>query len=209
MTMPFSLSNDSEKINEAIAQGHKYWGDDSLNDIKSRIKDHLRERQQECCCYCCRNSDGEFKMVLDIEHIIPKSRLVSQMFELRNLAVSCKRCNMNLKGEDISFIAGNLNAFLLSNDFYHSSKYKFLHPNLDDWDEHLIYELRQVNKKKIVYYHVANGSLKGEFTKKYFDLEKIQVNTFDEAQDASSRKEPSDPKASKLFREIIKKVFGK
>lgn len=209
MTMPFSLPNDSEKINEAIAQGHKYWGDDSLNDIKSRIKAHLRERQQECCCYCCRNSDGEFKMVLDIEHIIPKSRLVSQMFELRNLAVSCKRCNMNLKGEDISFIVGSFNAFISSNDFYHSFKYKFLHPNLDDWDDHLIYELRQVNRKKIVYYHVVNGSEKGKYTKKYFDLEKIQANTFDEAQAASSRKEPSDPIASKLFNAIIKRVFGK
>ncbi|MER5107150.1 HNH endonuclease [Providencia stuartii] len=205
------LFNDEEikLMKNAIKKGHGFWGDDSLDLLKRKIKDHLRQHQNECCCYCSRNTDDEFSMVLDIEHIIPKSKIVSEMFELRNLAVSCKRCNMRIKREDISFIDENFILFKSNRDYYKSNKYKFIHPNLDSWDEHLDYFVVQKNRKKMVYYQVVDDSPKGEYTKDYFELEKIQVNTFDEAQGAIRRKEPHDFIIAKEFSRLVAPMLDK
>lgn len=202
------INAEIDLMKNAIAQGHTFWGDRSLDDIKRKIKDHLREKQDECCCYCSRNIDDEFNMVLDIEHVIPKSKIVSEMFEMMNLAVSCKRCNMRIKGEDISFIQGDFETFKASHEYYHSDAYKFIHPNLDQWDENLVYLVAQANRRKIVYYQVLHGSIKGEYTKKYFELDKIQVNTFDEAQEATIRKEPLKPEIAKEFSKLVASMLG-
>jgi uncharacterized protein (TIGR02646 family) len=205
------ISFDAEEVELmrlAIAQGHQYWSDNSLGDLKRKIKDFLRQKQKECCCYCSRNIDNEFNMVLDIEHIIPKSKVKTEMFELNNLAVSCKRCNMRIKGEDISFINGDFEDFKRSGDYYRSEKYKFIHPNLDDWDGNLKYIVVQSNKNKIVYYQVVQGSAKGQYAKDYFELDKIQVNTFDEAQEATSRKEPIDPTIAEEYSKLLNLMFG-
>lgn len=135
-------------MNYAIAKGHTFWSDETLSALKSKIKDHLRKKQEECCCYCSRNIDDEFNMVLDIEHIIPKSKITSEMFEMMNLAVSCKRCNMRIKREDVSFINDEFQHFKETGDYYRSGSYKFIHPNLESWDENLIYTVAQVNRKK-------------------------------------------------------------
>jgi len=195
-------------MRDAVGQGHTFWSDPSLSDLKRKIKDYLRQRQDECCCYCSRNIDDEFNMVLDIEHIIPKSKIKTEMFEMSNLAVSCKRCNMRIKGEDVSFINGDFNSFKQGGDYYHSGSYKFIHPNLDSWDDNLIYNVAQQNRRKVVYYQVVDGSAKGIFAKEYFELDKIQVNTFDEAQDAIGRKEPLDPAIAQAFSKLLSTMLG-
>ncbi|WP_432462164.1 HNH endonuclease [Enterobacter hormaechei] len=196
-------------IRHAVGQGHNFWGDPSLGVLKRKIKNYLRAKQFECCCYCSRSIDDEFNMVLDIEHVIPKSKIVSEMFVMDNLAVSCKRCNMRIKGEDISFIDGDFENFKQAGNFYQSEHYKFLHPNIDSWDDHLVYIVDQRNRKKIVYYQVVNSSVKGMFTKKYFQLDKIQVNTFDEAQDAVSRREPLDPSIAEKYSVLLSMMLGR
>lgn len=201
------LEEERVLMANAIEHGHTFWSDKSLCDLKRKIKNHLRQNQQECCCYCSRNIDDEFNMVLDIEHIIPKSKIKSEMFEMMNLAVSCKRCNMRIKGEDVSFIEGNFEDFKAAENYYQTDHYKFIHPNIDNWDENLVYIVAQVNKRKIVYYQVVPGSAKGEFTKKYFELDKIQANTFDEAQEATGRKEPSDPKIAEQFSNLVNSML--
>ncbi|EJM0964737.1 MULTISPECIES: HNH endonuclease [Klebsiella pneumoniae complex] len=203
----FSLE-ERRLIALAIEQGHTFWGDSSLEALKRKIKNHLRQKQQECCCYCSRNIDDEFNMVLDIEHVIPKSEIVSEMFELSNLAVSCKRCNMRIKGDDVSFIEGSFEQFKASGNFYNSVSYKFIHPNLDRWDGNLNYIVAQVNRRKIVYYQVVGDSSKGQFTKDYFELDKIQVNTFDEAQEATGRKEPIDPAIAEEYLKLAASMLG-
>lgn len=206
----FSFTNEEkELIKNAIAQGHGFWSDKSLDDVKGRLKDYLRLRQVEVCCYCSRNTDDEFKMALDIEHIIPKSVLVSEMFELNNLAASCKRCNMRIKKDDVSFINGEIEAFKTRGGYYLSENYKFLHPNLDEWDGNLHYYVVQRNNKKMVYYNVVEGSEKGEYTKEYFRLADIQVNTFDEVQEATVRKEPVDPNVADKYIKLVDAMLGK
>jgi len=201
------IEEERELMATAIGHGHTFWSDKSLSDIKRKIKNHLRLKQLECCCYCSRNIDDEFNMVLDIEHIIPQSKIKSEMFEMMNLAVSCKRCNMRIKGEDVSFIEGEFEDFKASGNYYQSEHYKFIHPNIDNWDENLLYLVAQVNRRKIVYYQVFPGSAKGEYTKKYFELGKIQANTFDEAQEATSRKEPLDPVIAEQFLKLANSML--
>lgn len=205
-----SFSPEELRLMEhAVEQGHGFWSDESLTDLKTKIKGYLRENQQECCCYCSRNTDDEFRMVLDIEHVIPKSRIASEMFVMMNLAMSCKRCNMRIKKEDVSFINGVFENFKDAGDYYQSNNYKFIHPNLDGWDENLIYNAIQINRRKIVYYQVVEGSSKGEYAKQYFELDKIQVNTFDEAQEATIRKEPMDPVIAEEFSRLADSMLGR
>jgi uncharacterized protein (TIGR02646 family) len=203
------LPEELRLMEYAVQQGHTFWNDPSLADLKRKIKDYLRENQSECCCYCSRNTDDEFRMVLDIEHVIPKSKIKSEMFVMTNLAVSCKRCNMRIKGEDTSFINGAFSSFKGAGDYYRSADYKFIHPNLDEWEGNLVYNVAQRNRKKIVYYQVIDGSSKGEYTKEYFELDKIQVNTFDEAQEATIRKEPMDPEIAKQFSKLVNTMIGR
>lgn len=207
--MPLEFT-DEEKIliTLSLKKGYKFWDDKKLDKLKRKIKNHLRDIQRECCCYCCRSFDDEFNMVLDIEHIIPKSKIETEMFEILNLAVSCKRCNMRIKGEKVDFIEGAFDEFKRGNQYYLPEKYKFLHPNLDSWDNHLAYKIKQLNRNKIVYYDILNDSSKGKYTKDYFELAKIQVNTFDEAQDATERKVPESPAVARAFNSLLKRMFN-
>lgn len=97
-------SQDLANIEAAIEAGGKIWDNDLLKDFKSKIKAYNRHKQKEQCCYCRKNFEGEFNMVIDIEHVLPKRHFGHLMFAIYNLSISCKRCNMNIKNDDISFI---------------------------------------------------------------------------------------------------------
>ncbi len=101
--MSLDISEHLTAIETAINAGGNIWENELLSDLKSKVKEYYREKLNEQCCYCRKNTHGEFKMVLDIEHILPKSKFRHFMFHTYNLSVSCKRCNMNIKREDFSF----------------------------------------------------------------------------------------------------------
>lgn len=61
----------------------------------------------------------------------------------------------------------------------------------------------------MVYYNVVKGSKKGEYTKEYFRLADIQVNTFDEVQEATVRKEPVDPNVADKYIKLVDAMLGK
>jgi len=193
--------NQKSVLKLSRKEGHKSWGHIRLNLIKAKIKDHHLIRQNESCCYCNRNIGGEFRMVLDIEHILPKSRFVTHMFTQRNLSISCKRCNMNIKKDDISFLAPPLAQ--LPNRIFRSRYYKFIHPNLDNYDSHLLmYHFQRGRTHRIIKYEIQNNSAKGKFNYEYFKLDRLERNSFDEAQGAPPRVEIKDPKISNLFSEL-------
>ncbi len=194
------LASEKNLLRLSVNAGHTSWGNRNLDDIKIKIKDYHIDRQSECCSYCRRNIAGEFRMVLDIEHILPKSAHVKYMFTQKNLTVACKRCNMNIKGKDLSFL--NPPALGLPKRAFRSRYYKLIHPNLDNFKEHLMYYHAQVDTKKIIKYVVQNDSEKGQFNYDYFKLNRLERNVFDEAQDASERVEVIDPIISAMFEEL-------
>lgn len=169
-----------EKMKQAAVLGHNGWTSPSLADIKKKIKSYKRENLGEICCYCQRDTTSEFSMVLDIEHIIPKSVRVRHMFTMKNLSVSCKRCNMQIKKADTSFLVFPIDELPIR--VFKSKYYKFIHPNLDNIEEHLELNISRKGRARIIKYLSPNHSEKGIFTYKYFKLRELEIDAANKAQ---------------------------
>ena len=157
------------------------WDCDGVGEIKARIKAFHLHFGGQVCCYCYRDVQGEFSMVLDIEHILPKRHYKPLTFDIRNLSVACKRCNMKMKRDDIDFLRLPTTIADLEN----GSNYRFVHPNIDDRDQHLVRIVMQINTKKLVKYVVVGASEKGQFGYTYFRLDEFEIDSFDAAQGAN------------------------
>lgn len=193
-------NNELCLIDKALELGYNCWSADFLNDIKEKIKKHLLKKQLENCCYCKKNLSGEFSIVIDIEHILPKSKYPKFMFDLMNLAISCKRCNMKIKKNDIAF----LNDFFFQSESYFDTKgYNIVHPNLDVYDNHLQLYSIQRGSVKIIKYIIVDNSRKGDYTYSYFKLKELEVNTFNKAQRLSNGNEIIDEDINEMFIKTI------
>lgn len=157
----------------------KIWDEEDLAPIKQKIKAHYRGLLGEKCCYCCKNTHGEFKLVLDIEHILPKAHYLQFALSPFNLSVACKRCNMNVKGEKTTFLKDFASAHSNPED---TNNYKIIHPNFDNFFDHLCYENITRNDTKMIKYTVTKHSEKGKFTYKFFRLKELEVDTINAAQ---------------------------
>ncbi len=171
--------DETQIIEQAKAESGDVWKNKLLDSIKRRIKTHYRTNGCEQCCYCKRDFQDEFNMVIDIEHILPKGNALFQeyMFDIENMNISCKRCNMSIKNDRIDFIVDIAKIKPLYKD---ASKYYFIHPNFDNYFEHIDYEVTIRNNKKLIKY--IRKTDKGNYTYNYFRLEKIEVDTFNDVQ---------------------------
>lgn len=203
--MDLDISEFLSDIEAAIQADGNIWEHEQLAGFKNRIKEYYRGKLNEQCCYCRKNTTGEFNMVLDIEHILPKSKFRHYMFHTYNLTVSCKRCNMNIKREDISFVINPDEAKIDGN---RSDLYKFIHPNLDDYFDHLEYYTKTQNQHKIIKYKVIANSSKGQFTYDYFKLAELEIDTINGAQGLKKGEELSeniDPEIAVRIENLLKK----
>jgi hypothetical protein len=166
-------------IAQAKNEGGNIWENSILGAIKRRIKQHYRNGNFEQCCYCKRDLQDEFNMVIDIEHILPKANIIfsEYMFDIENLNISCKRCNMNIKKNRIDFI---VNLHTIKPNYKVSEKYHFIHPNFDNYFDHIDYESTIRNNKKLIKY--TSKSEKGKYTYLYFHLNRIEIDTLSRAQ---------------------------
>ncbi|MBY7955544.1 HNH endonuclease [Vibrio fluvialis] len=179
---PYKLTGeDHANIIKAINEGGKIWESKHISDFKDKVKQHYRTEQKEQCCYCKRITFGEFKMVLDIEHILPKGneKFKRFMFEPKNLSVACRRCNVNIKKADVSFL---VKGATFDKDFEASKKYLFLHPHTDNYWKSIEYKVAVENDIYLIKYTVVNNCPKGEYTYKYFKLSELEIETVDTAQ---------------------------
>lgn len=156
------------------AAGHQDWGNARNKPVKDTIKTYKRIMASQLCCYCQRDINEEFKMVLDLEHIIPKSVRPKLMFNMKNISVSCKKCNMHIKKDDTSFLT--LPVASLPNRAFKSRFYKFAHPNLDKVFAHIQRVSFQLGPSRLVKYTFPTNSAKGKFTYKYFKLKKFELD---------------------------------
>lgn len=186
--------DDIENIKLAIRAGEPIWENALLKDFKRKIKDYNRYLQSEQCCYCRRSLADEFNMVIDIEHVLPKSQFRDYMFETFNLSVSCKRCNMEIKREDVSFITDKTQ---LLADPKNTELYKFIHPNLDTYSSHINYISVTKDTRTIIKYVAIDNSAKAKFTYEYFSLEEIERAALNQAQ------------VSKLLKKLTKRYHQK
>jgi len=170
-------ANDLLIIAAAVARGGAVWDDETLKPVKRKIKLHYRDTGGEQCCYCRRDMTDEFNMVIDIEHVLPKSAFRDFMFELFNLNISCKRCNMRIKKERVDFLVDEATIRALARQ---ADQYLMIHPNLDNYFDHIDYLVNIRNAKKMVKY--LQKSDKGRFTYTFFELDKMEVDTLNTAQ---------------------------
>jgi len=160
-------------IETAKGEEGSTWSSKTIEDVKVRIKQHYRENIIDECCYCRRSFTGEFNMVIDIEHILPKSVFEELMFNLENLSLACKRCNMQIKKADISFITDIESVRVTPFD---SQFYLLVHPNVDIYFDHLGLSTFNQDGKKFVKYYPKNSSSKGAYTYNYFRLEELELD---------------------------------
>lgn len=120
-------------------------------------------------------------MVIDVEHILPSSLFKMFTFKIWNTSASCKRCNMNIKNDNVDFI-----------DFAQTNKlskeyYKIAHPNFEDIYSHLEINIIRKGKNRLVKYEIHTDD-KGQYTYDYFKLKNIEINSFDDAQGIEQKK---------------------
>jgi hypothetical protein len=166
-------------IKEVILENGGNWDNDRLKEIKAKIKEYHRVFIRNRCCYCARIFNGEFKMVIDIEHILPKGKFPIYEFTPVNLSIACKRCNMQIKKQDITFL-DNLDE--TKKEPFISERYLFIHPNLDIYKEHLNYIVQIYDDNILIKYTPIHDKPKGRFTYSYFKLDELEMNQIDQAQ---------------------------
>ncbi|MGY3932750.1 Uncharacterized protein conserved in bacteria [Aeromonas encheleia] len=198
------ISFTDDEIQEMIRvynHGHSEWSNIRVATIKEKIKSEKIKRQGWFCCYCQKDIYNEYNLSLDIEHVIPKSKLKKHLFTTKNLSVACKRCNMKIKKDDVSFLVIPLES--LPKRIFRSKYYRIIHPNLDNYTSHLIRDMRQSGRNIIVKYIVKNNSEKGLFTREYFKLSELERASFNNAQGGTVR-EIENPILMELFEKISK-----
>lgn len=194
--------SDEQAIENAYKE-KKPWGADCIGDLKRRFYIHHSEQQSSLCCYCQRDQHGEFKLVIDIEHILPKEKYRPHMFDLWNLSVSCKRCNMQIKGQRTDFLVDPEFTTIQKRD---SAGYRFAHPNFDLGTRHLERLVIQSGTVRLVKYVVTPGSSKGQYTYEYFRLRELEIDSFDAAQNPDQGN-PASP-TLELFRTLVNELRG-
>lgn len=196
---------DIVNIEKAVAEGGDIWNNILVKDFKSRVKEYYRKIENEQCCYCKKNFQGEFSMVIDIEHILPKGKpeFRNLMFVLTNLNIACKRCNMKIKGTKTDFIF-DINT--TANNHTDSDNYKFIHPNVDNYFDHLSVYNHSENNKKLIKYKVIADSSKGKYTYKYFKLNELEVDCINQAQGLVEKAQFSE-KIDASIQERLRKAF--
>ncbi|EGS6497340.1 HNH endonuclease [Vibrio parahaemolyticus] len=174
-----SFTNAEISLMKSATQlGHTEWSNKNLAAIKAKIKHQKKQQTLQLCCYCQRDINSEFNFVLDIEHIIPKSSRLRHMFTMKNLSVSCKRCNMSIKGAKTDFLSIPIAS--LPRRAFKSRYYRFIHPNLDFPFKHLVRTHLQQGPIRLIKYH--RYSDKGEYTYSYFRLHEFEVESANLAQ---------------------------
>lgn len=97
---PYKLTIAEKKLIAGNFTTHTDWEKPIFDGIKTKVRNNLRPKQKNKCCYCKKELGHDIKEV-DIEHIIPKSEYRDFTFETINLALSCPACNTIKKDKKI------------------------------------------------------------------------------------------------------------
>ncbi|WP_421184424.1 HNH endonuclease [Aeromonas enteropelogenes] len=155
----------------------KIWEHDVLKKTRADIKTHIiNERENgKKCAYCLKSFNNEHNMNIDIEHILPKSKYPKYTFTLKNLAVACKRCNLQIKRDDTSFLTTSFNP----RKPFKSEFYKLTHPVIDKKNK---LQLREIRFQNIHIVKYTYDNEKAKYTYDYFKLENVEIEQLDHAQ---------------------------
>lgn len=176
----FSLTTEEEDAVKAAMLTDAPWDNKhpEVVAVKKRLRTLHLARHEDTCCYCKTILHGGGHFMIDREHVLPKKKYKLHTYDVWNISVSCKRCNMELKSEDDEFVVDKTSRAKIQS----SENYLIVHPNFDRWEEHLYRESQQFNTKVLVKFGIVGDSAKGRYTYDYFELQNLEKDSFDKAQ---------------------------
>jgi uncharacterized protein (TIGR02646 family) len=107
------------------------WEDESVTELKLRIKKHYISEQGETCAYCKVDLHTSHGMVWDTEHIIDKDSSPKWIFEPLNLVVSCKDCNQSKWNRTVT---KSISYKSFPNK---TANYLIVHSHFDNYEDHI------------------------------------------------------------------------
>jgi uncharacterized protein (TIGR02646 family) len=121
---------------------HTNWSDDDFLDIRKTIRDFYRNEQKSICSYCKKDTSMQAASNCHVEHIVPKSKYVSFIFEPKNLCVICADCNViKREQETCESIEDTVTGKTRRKQYPRaSSSFKIIHPHFDNYNEHILIE---------------------------------------------------------------------
>jgi hypothetical protein len=170
---------DRQNIGNAMLQPGRLWDNQDLQYLKDKIRDYFINCSIPRCCYCYKSFVGQHRLDIDTEHILPQSFYKDLIFEPLNLNIACKRCNMTIKKERLDFIT---DISSMGTDYFKSQHYKFIHPNLDIYTDHI--SRKDINNGDFIFlkFIVRNKSSKGQFTYDFFEFRDLEIDNINIAQ---------------------------
>lgn len=165
-------------------QSGGFWSDDAVGPVKSAIKTHYIAEQNRKCCYCDRDLGTNHHGIWDCEHVIARATHPQWMFTPRNLAVSCKDCNLAKSDDRVLKNPGRITFPSKSAD------YVIVHPHLDEYHDHIRW-MGTVPR--------PNGSQKGKNTIVMCDLLRFS------AQEAAIPSSPGDRRFDALVGDLMRR----
>lgn len=156
----------------------KPWSIDNnlIGNVKKKIREFHLNRMGHKCCYC-RTPLKDRNIETDREHIIPKSMEKKLSYNIFNLSVSCKRCNMTYKGDTEEHIVNKDNLIRKLRD---STNYYIPHPNIDSYDDNIFHFHLISGEIEVCFYKPRTP--KGEILSSMFLLKNLETFTLDKSQ---------------------------
>jgi hypothetical protein len=108
---------------------------------------------------------------------------------------------MQIKGQRTDFLVDKRFQTVHEDD---PKGYRFIHPNLDPLHQDLVRHAIQCGTKRLVKYVIAPNSKKGRYTYRYFRLEELEIDSFDDAQNPDVQQVVSP--TLDVFRTIVKEL---
>jgi uncharacterized protein (TIGR02646 family) len=198
MPLTYTL-HEQANITTVLAKPGNIWDDELIVEVKNKIKDYYTNNDLSQCCYCGTVFQGIHRMNIDIEHILPKSKYRPLTFEPINLNIACKKCNLTSKGQKIDFLHDPV---AMGTDYYNSSHYKFIHPNLDTYTDHLKI-ITSRNGNTILHKYIVQNEQKGRYTYNYFHLEDFEINYINVAQGIKEKSFISEKISALVRRQLL------
>ena len=155
----------------------KPWDYESqtITVVKNKLRSYHLKAQKNKCCYCRMILNASNPFVVDREHILPKTYFPQFSYEVDNISVACKRCNMSIKKTKRDFIIWNHHTCLIGPL---SINFKFIHPNIDKFSDYISVEVRQIDDSSFILYRIINSCEKSRYHYEYFDFESIMASGF-------------------------------
>jgi len=118
---------------------HERWGSECLEGLRKLIRDHYRAEQRGRCAYCKGPLSLQSAANCHVEHIAPKSKYLSFIFEPKNLCVVCADCNEIKREQEVHNEAPDTVNNGSRRQIYPraASAFKIVHPHYDVFDDHI------------------------------------------------------------------------